>query len=46
MKNPEYSDTLYVCDLVVAGTVNTMPEKTLLAFAEHGELHSATGVTP
>ena len=38
VKNPEYSDTLYVTDLVVADTVNTMPEKTLLAFADHGEL--------
>jgi transaldolase len=38
-KNPEYSDTLYVSELVVADTVNTMPEKTLLAFADHGELH-------
>ncbi len=36
VKNPDYSDTLYVTDLVVAGTVNTMPEKTLLAFADHG----------
>ncbi len=38
MKNPEYSDTLYVTDLVVADTVNTMPEKTLMAFADHGEV--------
>ena len=38
MKNPAYSDTLYVADLVVAGTVNTMPEKTLEAFADHGEV--------
>ncbi|WP_244928317.1 transaldolase [Nocardioides sp. W7] len=36
VKNPDYSDTLYVTDLVVAGTVNTMPEKTLEAFADHG----------
>ena len=38
VKNPDYSDTLYVTELVVADTVNTMPEKTLLAFADHGEL--------
>jgi transaldolase len=38
VKNPEYSDTLYVTDLVTAGTVNTMPAKTLEAFADHGEL--------
>jgi len=39
VKNPEYSDTMYVTDLVVADTVNTMPEKTMDAFAEHGEVH-------
>ena len=38
VKNPAYPDTLYVTDLVVADTVNTMPEKTLEAFADHGEL--------
>jgi transaldolase len=39
VKNPEYSDTLYITELVVADTVNTMPEKTLRAYAEHGEQH-------
>lgn len=38
VKNPDYPDTLYVSDLVVADTVNTMPEKTLDAFADHGEV--------
>ena len=38
VKNPEYRDTMYVTDLVVADTVNTMPEKTMDAFAEHGEV--------
>ena len=38
VKNPDYSDTMYVTDLVVADTVNTMPEKTLEAFADHGEV--------
>ncbi|HWI42071.1 MAG TPA: transaldolase [Nocardioides sp.] len=38
VKNPDYPDTLYVSDLVVADTVNTMPEKTLEAFADHGEV--------
>ncbi len=38
VKNPDYSDTLYVSELVVADTVNTMPEKTLDAFADHGEV--------
>lgn len=43
VKNPEYSDTLYITELVVADTVNTMPEKTMLAFADHGELHPDNG---
>jgi transaldolase len=38
VKNPDYDDTMYVRDLVVAETVNTMPEKTLEAFADHGEV--------
>ena len=29
---------MYVADLVTAGTVNTMPEKTMDAFADHGEV--------
>lgn len=36
VKNPEYDDTMYVIDLVVDDTVNTMPEKTLDAVADHG----------
>jgi transaldolase len=38
VKNPDYSDTMYITELVVADTVNTMPEKTLQAFADHGEV--------
>jgi transaldolase len=38
VKNPDYADTMYVTELVVADTVNTMPEKTLRAFADHGEV--------
>lgn len=38
VKDPAYPDTLYVTELVVADTVNTMPEKTLEAFADHGEV--------
>jgi transaldolase len=38
VKDPELPDTLYVSELVVADTVNTMPEKTLKAFADHGEV--------
>ena len=37
-KDPAYLDTMYVTELVVPGTVNTMPEKTLQAFADHGEV--------
>ncbi len=36
VKDPAYPDTLYVDELVVAGVVNTMPEKTLEAVADHG----------
>lgn len=38
VKNDAYRDTMYVDDLVVEGTVNTMPEKTLEAVAAHGEV--------
>ena len=37
VKNPDYPDTMYVDQLVVADTVNTMPEKTMRAVADHGE---------
>ena len=37
-KNPALSPTLYVSDLVARGVINTMPEKTLLAFANDGEV--------
>jgi transaldolase len=37
VKNPEYDDTMYVVELAVDDTVNTMPEKTLDAVADHGE---------
>lgn len=35
-KDPAASDTLYIESLAAPETINTMPEKTLLAFAEHG----------
>ena len=37
-KNPAYSDLLYVEELTAPGVVNTMPEATLRAFADHGEI--------
>jgi len=36
VKNPDYSDTLYVTELVAPHTVNTMPEPTIDAVADHG----------
>ncbi|MGQ0838946.1 transaldolase [Actinokineospora sp.] len=42
VKNPDYPDTLYVDELVVADTVNTMPEKTMHAVAEHGKITGDT----
>lgn len=35
-KNPDYSDVMYVEDLIGEHTVNTVPEKTLAAFIDHG----------
>jgi transaldolase len=37
VKNPEYSDTMYISELIAPDTVNTMPEKTLMAYADHGQ---------
>ena len=42
VKNPDYSDTLYVTELVAPHTVNTMPEKTIDAVADHGEITGDT----
>jgi transaldolase len=38
VKDPAYDDTMYVVDLVAPDTVNTMPEATLNAVAEHGQI--------
>ena len=38
VKDPSFGDTMYVVDLVVADTVNTMPEGTIRATADHGKL--------
>jgi transaldolase len=37
-KNPDYSDTRYVAELVGPDIVNTMPDHTLRAFADHGQV--------
>ena len=41
-KDPRYPDTMYVEELVAPRIVNTMPLQTLLAVADHGEVHSLT----
>lgn len=40
-KNPAYSDTMYLDHLIGANTVNTVPPKTLLAFADHGTVNDS-----
>jgi transaldolase len=42
VKNPDYSDTLYITELVAPNTVNTMPEKTIDAVADHGVITGDT----
>ncbi len=42
VKDPAYPDTMYVTELVAQNTVNTMPEKTLQAVADHGEITGDT----
>jgi len=41
-KNPSYSDTMYVDTLIGPHTVNTMPDETIQAFADHGQLKANT----
>jgi transaldolase len=40
-KDPAYPDVLYVEQLIAPGVVNTMPDKTLHAFADHGNVAHA-----
>jgi transaldolase len=42
-KDPAFPDTMYVEELVAPGTVNTMPESTLDAMADHGKVRGNTG---
>ncbi len=42
VKDPNYPDTLYVTELVAPNTVNTMPEATLEATGDHGEVTGDT----
>jgi transaldolase len=41
-KDPAYPDTMYVVELVAPGVVNTMPEATILAVADHGRVRGDT----
>ena len=41
-KNPEYRDVMYVEELIGPSTVNTMPEETIRAFQDHGEVRGDT----
>jgi transaldolase len=41
-KNPAYRDVIYVEELIAPGVVNTMPEATIHAFADHGEVRGDT----
>jgi transaldolase len=41
-KDPAYSDTLYIDELITTGVVNTMPEPTIDAFADHGTVAGDT----
>jgi transaldolase len=45
VKDPAYPDTMYVTELVAPNTVNTMPEATLSALADHGVIEGATANT-
>ncbi|WGW13730.1 transaldolase [Saxibacter everestensis] len=42
VKDPSYPDTMYVTQLVAPNVVNTMPEKTLQAFNDHGSIEGPT----
>jgi transaldolase len=43
-KDPSYSDVLYVEELIAPEVINTMPEATLRAFADHGNVGRALSV--
>jgi transaldolase len=46
-KNPDYSETKYVTELIGKSTINTIPEKTLHAFLDHGTIEEhLTHTTP
>ena len=45
-KNPEYSDVHYVAELIGPDVVNTMPDQTVRAFADHGEVRPTLAADP
>ncbi|MFL5838207.1 MAG: transaldolase [Solirubrobacteraceae bacterium] len=45
-KDPTYPDVLYVEKLIAPGVINTMPEQTLRAFADHGDVEQALDADP
>jgi transaldolase len=45
-KNPDYSDVLYVDELIGSDVISTMPEQTLRAFADHGRVAATLGADP
>jgi transaldolase len=45
-KNPAYSDVLYVAELIGPDVINTMPEQTLRAFADHGHVTRTLDADP
>ena len=45
-KDPAYSDVLYVERLIAPDVINTMPEATLRAFADHGSVPPAPSIDP
>ncbi len=45
-KNPDYPDTLYVDTLIGPNTVNTLPDSTLAAFADHGTVARTIDADP
>jgi transaldolase len=42
VKDPTYRDTMYVEELIAPGVVNTMPEETITAYADHGDTRADT----
>jgi transaldolase len=45
-KNPDYSDVRYVAELIGPDVINTMPDHTLRAFADHGEVARTLDTDP